>query len=137
MLIIGDGGAFDGAPNEVAVQPARQVAAVEPVGPFRQIARQVLGADAVMGADEPGFDVAEQDMDDREELGGIGALILHHRRVLQMLAEGGVAAAIPKGSEREPHETLLYETRFGAKRMRADRSSSGCSLIASADATSG
>jgi hypothetical protein len=36
----------------------------------------VLGADAVMGADEPGFDVAEQRMDDREERAGIGAPVL-------------------------------------------------------------
>ena len=89
-----DCGALDGAPDEIAVQPIGQIAAIEPVGPFPKIARQVLGADAVMGADEPGFDVAEQRMDDREELAGIGALVLDHRRVLQMIAEGGVAAAI-------------------------------------------
>ena len=35
------------------------VAAVEAVGPFPQIAWQVLGADTVVGAGEPGFDVAE------------------------------------------------------------------------------
>jgi hypothetical protein len=75
-LIVSDGGAFDGAPNEVAVQPVGQIAAIEPVGPFPEIARQVLGADAVMGADEPGFDVAEQRMDDREERAGIGAPVL-------------------------------------------------------------
>ena len=86
-----DGGAFDGAPNEVAVQSVGQIAAVEPVGPFPKIARQVLGADAVMSADEPGFDVAEQGMDDWEELTGIGAFVLHHRRVRQMLAEGTAA----------------------------------------------
>ena len=51
--------------------------------PFPEIARQVLGADAVMGADEPGFDVAEQGVDDREELAGIGAVVLDHRGVLQ------------------------------------------------------
>src|SRR5205807_9473085 len=59
-LVVSDGGAFDSAPDQVAVQAVGQVAAIEPVGPFPQIARQVLGADAVMGADEPGFDVAEQ-----------------------------------------------------------------------------
>jgi hypothetical protein len=69
-------------------------------GPFPKITRQVLGADAVMGADEPGFDVAEQGMDDREELASIGAFALHHRRVLQMLAEGGVAAAIARRTRR-------------------------------------
>ena len=50
----------------------------------------MLGADAVMSADEPGFDVTEQSMDDREELAGIGCLALDHRRVLQILAEAGV-----------------------------------------------
>ena len=33
-------------------------------------------------------------MDDREELGGVGARVLDHRGVLQMLAEIGVATAI-------------------------------------------
>ena len=75
-LIVGDSGALDGASNEVAVQPAGQVAAIEPVGPFPKIARKVLGADAVMSTDEPGFDVAEQGMDDREECAGIGCFAL-------------------------------------------------------------
>ena len=104
-LIVGDGGAFDGAPNEVAVQPVGQVATIKPVGPFPKIARQVLGADAVMSADELGFDVAEQGMDDQEERAGIGAFVLDHRGVLQMLAEAGLAAAIagePVGQEMAP-----------------------------------
>jgi hypothetical protein len=104
-LVVGDGGAFDGAADEVAVQTIGQVAAIEPVGPFPEITRQVLGADAVMGADEPGFDVAEQGVDDREELAGIGAVVLDHRGVLQMLVEGGLAAAIagePVGQEMRP-----------------------------------
>ena len=78
-MVVSDGGAFDGAPDEVAVQTVGQVAAIEPLGPFPQIARQVLGADAVMGAEEPGFDVAEQGMDDREEGVGIGGLVLDDR----------------------------------------------------------
>src|SRR5437588_2773422 len=111
-LIVSDGGALDGAPNEVAVQPIGQIAAIEPVGPFPKIARQMFGADAVMGADEPGFDVAEQRMDDREELAGIGALVLDHRRVLQMLGEGGIAAAItrePVGQEMGPGCDIFFE----------------------------
>src|SRR6516225_2220720 len=47
-----------------------------------------------MGADEPGFDVAEQGMDDREELAGLGALVLDHRGVPQVPAEIGVLTAI-------------------------------------------
>jgi hypothetical protein len=64
-LVVGDGSAFDGAADQVTVQTIGQIAAIEPVGPFPEIPRQVLGADAVMGADEPGFDVAEQGVDDR------------------------------------------------------------------------
>ncbi len=70
-LVVGDGGAFDGAADQKPVQPVGQVAAIEAVGPFAQIARQVLGADAMVGADEPGFDLAEQGMDDRKEDGSI------------------------------------------------------------------
>lgn len=33
-LVFGDGGAFDGAADEVTVQTVGQVAAIEPVGPF-------------------------------------------------------------------------------------------------------
>jgi nitronate monooxygenase len=40
-LVVGDGGAFDGAPDEVTVQPVGQVAAIEPVGPFAKIARRL------------------------------------------------------------------------------------------------
>src|SRR5205085_2877850 len=48
----------------------------------------------VAAGDEPGFDVAEQGMDDREELAGMGCFALDHRRVLQMLAKAGVTTAI-------------------------------------------
>src|SRR5208337_3753284 len=101
-LIVGDGGAFDGAPDQIAVQTVGQVAAIEPIGPFPKVARKVLGTDPAMGADEPGFDVAEQRMDDREELAGVGTAVLDHRGVLEVLAEAGIAAAIagePVGQE--------------------------------------
>jgi hypothetical protein len=39
---------------------------MEAIGPFPEIARQVVGADAMMGADEQASDLAEQGMDDRE-----------------------------------------------------------------------
>jgi len=105
-LIVGDGGAFDGAPDQIAVQTVGQVAAIEPVGPFPKVARQVLGTDPVMGTDEPGFDVAEQRMDDREELAGVGAAVLDHRGVLEVLAEGGIATAIAG-------EAIGQEVRLG------------------------
>jgi hypothetical protein len=80
----------------------------------------VLGADPVMGADEPGFDVAEEGMDDREELAGIGAVVLDHRGVLQVLAEGGVAAAIagePVGQQMRPGRDISGQkgAEFGAR----------------------
>src|SRR5439155_333267 len=117
---------FDGTANEVAVQPVGQIATIEPVGPFPKIARQMFGTDAVMGADEPGFDVAEQGVDDREELAGIGGFVLHHRRVLQMLAEGGLAAAIagePVGQQMGPGRDIGLEegTEFAAGRGRQNR----------------
>jgi hypothetical protein len=122
-LIVGDGGAFDGAPDEIAVQTIGQVAAIEPVGPFPQVAREVLGADTVMGADEPGFDVAEQRMDDREELAGVGAFVLDHGRVPEVLAEGGITAAIsrePVGQEVRLGLDIRPEegAEFGARRGR-------------------
>ena len=41
----------------------------------------MLGGNAVMGSDEPRFNVAEDGVDDREELGRIRARALHDRRV--------------------------------------------------------
>jgi hypothetical protein len=58
-LIVGDGGALDGAADQIAIQTVGQVAVIEPVGALPQIAREMLGADTMMGADELGFDVAE------------------------------------------------------------------------------
>ena len=81
-LVVGDGGALNGAPDQVTIQTIGQVAAIEPVGPLPQVAREMLGADPMMGADQPGFDVAEQRVDDREELAGIGAVVLDDRGVL-------------------------------------------------------
>src|ERR1700720_2183345 len=73
----------DRAADQIAIQTIGQVAAIEPVGPLPQVAREMLGADPMMGADQPGFDVAEQRVDDREELAGIGAVVLDHRGVFQ------------------------------------------------------
>src|SRR5437899_7977469 len=55
-----------------------------------------------MGADEPGFDVAEPRMDDREEFASVGAFVLDDGGVPEVFAEGGIAAAIagePVGQE--------------------------------------
>jgi hypothetical protein len=95
-MVVGDGGALDSPPDQIAIQTVGQVAAIEPVGPLPQVAREMLGADPMMGADQPGFDVAEEGVDDWEELAGIGAAVLDHRGVFQILAEIGVAAAAGK-----------------------------------------
>ena len=78
-LVVGDGGAFDSASDQIAIQTIGQIAAIEPVGPLPQVARQMFGADAMMGADQLGFDVAEQGVDDREEFAGICAVVLDYR----------------------------------------------------------
>jgi hypothetical protein len=67
-LVVGDGGALNGAPDQVTIQTVGQVAAFEPVGPLPQVAREMLGDDPMMGADQPGFHFAEQRVDDREGL---------------------------------------------------------------------
>src|SRR2546423_14712386 len=64
-----------------------------------------------MGADEPGFDVAEEGMDDWEEGAGIGGFVLNHWRVLQMLGGGGIAAAItpePLGQQTGPRRDIVF-----------------------------
>ena len=76
------------------VDAFHQISSVEAVGPFAQVARQMFGGDAVMGADEPGFDRAEQGMDDREKLGGFGTLILNDGRVFEMVIECRLFALI-------------------------------------------
>ena len=83
----------------------------------------MLGADAMMGADQPGFDVAEQRMDDREEFAGIGAAVLDHRGVFQIRAETGVAAAIagkPVGQQMRIGGDIGFEEdpQFGPGRGR-------------------
>ena len=112
-LIIGDGGAFDGAPDEIAVQTIGQVAAIEPVGPLPQVAREVLRADTVMSADKPGFDVAEQRMDDREELAGVGAFVLDHRGMSEVLAEGGIAGRDSPRTRRSGGATCSFSLQRG------------------------
>ena len=54
-LVVGDAGALYSAPNQVAIQTVGRVAAIEPVGPLPQVAREVLGADPMMGTDQPSF----------------------------------------------------------------------------------
>ena len=58
-------------------------AAIEAVVPLARIARQMLGADAVEGAVEPGLHVAEQDMDDGQHGIGVFAAVLDDRVVAE------------------------------------------------------
>jgi hypothetical protein len=41
---VSDGGALDSAPDQIAIRTVGQVAAIEPIGPLPQMAREVLGA---------------------------------------------------------------------------------------------
>ena len=54
---VSDSGALHSAPDQIVIQTVGQVASIEPVGPAG--AREVIGADPMMGADQPGFEVAE------------------------------------------------------------------------------
>lgn len=47
----------------------------------------MLGTDAVMGTNQPSLDVAEDGVNDREELGCVLAIALYHRGVFQMVAK--------------------------------------------------
>ena len=80
----------------------------------------MLGADPMMGADQPGFDVAEQRVDDREELAGIGAVVLDHRGVFQIRAEIGAAiAGKPIGQQIELAATLALRKAPSSGRFAA------------------
>src|SRR5207253_10590813 len=61
------------------------------VVPLARIARQMLGADAVEGAVEPGLHVAEQDMDDGQHGIGVFAAVLDDRVVAEAVGEAVVA----------------------------------------------
>ena len=105
-FIICDGRAFHCASNEIAVDTFGQIPTIEPVGPFPKVPRQVFGGDAMMGSNEPRLDVAEQNVDDREERSGVGSRSLDHWRVFQVVAKGGVSTLVA-------HETVRQEVRFG------------------------
>lgn len=62
--------------------------------------------DAMMRSDEPRLDIAEQDMDDREEGSGVGARPLDHWRVFQVVTEGGVTTLVA-------HEAVRQQVRLG------------------------
>jgi hypothetical protein len=66
-------------------------AAIEAVVPLARIARQMLGADTMEGAVEPGFQVAEQDMDDGQRGIGVFAAVLDDRVVAEAIGEAVVA----------------------------------------------
>src|SRR6516162_1320302 len=59
--------------------------------PLARIARQMLGADAVEGAVEPGLHIAEQDMDDGQHGIGVFAAVLDDRVVAEAVGEAVVA----------------------------------------------
>ena len=105
-FIVCDGRAFHCATNEIAVDAPGEIPTVEPVGPFPEVARQMFGGDTMVGSNEPRFDVAEQDMDDGEESGGIGARSLDHWRMFQVVTKSGVTSLVA-------HEPVGQQMRLG------------------------
>ncbi len=71
---------------------------VEAVVPFPGVARQVLGADPVVGTVEPSLEVGKQDMDDRHEAFGVLAFALDERVVAIGAVKSGVTLEIVTGS---------------------------------------
>ena len=75
----------------------------------------------MMCANQPGFDVAEQRVNDREEFAGIGAVVLDHRGVFQIVAEIGAAiAGKPVGQQMRIGGDIGFEEgcQFGPRRRR-------------------
>ena len=64
---------------------------IEAVVPLSGVARQVFGADAVEGAVEPGLQVAEQDMDDRQHGIGVFTAVLDDRVVAEAVGQSIIA----------------------------------------------
>ena len=66
-FLVGDVSAVVGSADEPRAGPLGPVAAIETVCPLWEAAGQILGADAAMGAKQPGLDVAEDGVNDRGE----------------------------------------------------------------------
>jgi hypothetical protein len=90
-LLVGNGRAGCGAPKQKAGEVADAAAAIEAVIPLAGVARQVLLADAVEGAVEPGLQVAERDMDDGQHGVGVLAAVLDDRIMAKAVGEPVVA----------------------------------------------
>jgi hypothetical protein len=114
-LVVSDGGALDSAPDQISIQTIGQVAAIEPVGPLPQVTREVFGADPVMGTDQPGFDVAEQRVDDRDWSQAKGRVERVHKtlqdRLVKELRLTGVRT-LAEGNAVLPAFMSDYNARF-------------------------
>ena len=64
----------------------RRSAAVEAEDKLVDLVRQVLGTDAVMGAQQPGLEIGEGPMDSGQMLGGVLRVADHGRPILVALA---------------------------------------------------
>ena len=91
-LAVGDGWPGGGSAEQQIGQIGDASAAIEAVVPLARIARQMLGADAVEGAVEPGLHVAEQDMDDGQYGIGVFAAVLDDRVVAEAVGEAGTVS---------------------------------------------
>jgi len=90
-LAVCDGWPGGGASEQEIGQVGDASAAIEAIVPLARIARQVLGADAMEGAVEPGLHVAEQDVDDGQHGIGVFAAVLDDRGVAEAVGEAAIA----------------------------------------------
>ncbi len=85
-----------------------RVRRLQAVVPFPGVARQVLGAEPVVGAVEPGLHVGKQDMDDRHEPLGVLAFALGDgvvpigAREVRRARKAGEQGPQPRQCEPEP-----------------------------------
>ena len=89
-----------------------------------------------MGIDEPGFDVAEQGVDGREERADIGAVRPGPPGCASMLVEGGIAAAIagePVGQEMRPGRDISGQNGAGRGRRHGDPGVAGKTAVLALD----
>ena len=91
---VGDGRPGHGAVQDEIDHLGESFAAVETIVPFPDVARQMLGADPVVGAVEPGLHVGKQDVDDRRQVFRVLPLALDDRVVVIGVAKPAIAREV-------------------------------------------
>src|SRR5260221_8476384 len=112
-LGIGRSSGFAADPQQQAEGVERVEPAVKAEGELVEVGLQVLRADAVMAAAKPAFEIAENEVNDRQGfLGPVGFVALDHGRVLiAALREPRVARGRVRDNQRRRIDSALYEAR--------------------------